>query len=77
MNEKIDHFKLNDDIFLISDEGINLQEVEMLVRVFHNDDEIYGNTEEECEQLLEQTRNKIGYSKLWVELEHTEGRLMI
>jgi hypothetical protein len=64
MNKKIDHFKLNDDIFLISDEGINLQEVEILVRVFHNDDEIYGNSEEECEELLEQTRNKIGYSKL-------------
>ena len=64
MDQKIDHFKLNDDIFLISDEGINLQEVEMLVRVFHNNDEIHGNTEEECKYLLEQTRNKIGYSKL-------------
>ena len=64
MNKKVNHFKLNDDIFLISDEGINLQEVEMLVRMLHSEDWEYGNTEEECEQLLEQTRNKIGYSKL-------------
>lgn len=43
--------------------GISFKEIEMLVQLKHSDDWEYGNDEKRCAELIEATRNKIGYTK--------------
>ena len=42
---------------------LSLIEIENAVQLLHYEDDEYGNTKARCEELLEQTRNKIGYTK--------------
>ena len=42
---------------------LSFQEIEMLVQLKHYDDSDYGNDEKRCAELIEATRNKIGYTK--------------
>lgn len=43
--------------------GLSFKEIEMLVQLKHYDDSDYGNDEKRCAELIEATRNKIGYTK--------------
>ena len=42
---------------------LSLKAIEDVLQSCHLEDEFYGNDKKRCEQLIEQTRNKIGYSK--------------
>jgi hypothetical protein len=42
---------------------LSLKEIEMLVQLKHFNDWEYGNDEKRCNELIEATRNKIGYTK--------------
>lgn len=42
---------------------LSFKEIERLVQLSHFDDSDYGNDEKRCEELIEETRNKIGYTK--------------
>jgi hypothetical protein len=41
----------------------SFKEIEMLVQLKHYDDSDYGNDEKKCAELIEATRNKVGYTK--------------
>ena len=42
---------------------LSFKEIEMLVQLNHHDDSDYGNDEKRCAELIEATRNKVGYTK--------------
>lgn len=42
---------------------LSFEEIEMLVKLKHYDDSSYGNDEKRCDELIEATRNKVGYTK--------------
>jgi len=42
---------------------LSFREIEMLVQLLHSYDWEYGNDEDRCRELLEATRNKIGYTE--------------
>jgi hypothetical protein len=42
---------------------LSLKEIEMLVKLNHYDDSDYGNNKKRCAELIEATRNKVGYTK--------------
>lgn len=42
---------------------LSFKEIEMLVQLKHCDDSDYGNDEKRCAELIEATRNKVGYTK--------------
>lgn len=42
---------------------ISFKEIEALVQLKHSDDWEYGNDEKRCRELVEATRNKIGYTE--------------
>ena len=42
---------------------LSFKEIEMLVQLKHYDDWEYGNDENRCKELVEETRNKIGYTE--------------
>ncbi len=42
---------------------LSFKEIEMLVQLNHSDDWEYGNNEKRCKELVEATRNKIGYTE--------------
>jgi hypothetical protein len=42
---------------------LSLKEIEMLVKLNHYDDSDYGNDKKKCAELIEATRNKVGYTK--------------
>ena len=42
---------------------LDFKEIEMLVQLKHSDDWEYGNDEKRCAELIEETRNKVGYTK--------------
>ena len=42
---------------------LSFKEIEMLVQLKHYDDSDYGNNEKRCSELIEATRNKVGYTK--------------
>ena len=42
---------------------LSFKEIEMLVQLKHYDDSDYGNNEKKCAELIEATRNKVGYTK--------------
>jgi hypothetical protein len=42
---------------------LSLKEIEMLVQLNHYDDSDYGNDKKKCAELIEATRNKVGYTK--------------
>lgn len=42
---------------------LSFKEIEALVQLKHSDDWEYGNDEKRCAELIEATRNKIGYTK--------------
>lgn len=42
---------------------LSLKEIEMLVKLNHYDDSDYGNDKKRCAELIEATRNKVGYTK--------------
>jgi len=42
---------------------LSFKEIEMLVQIKHYEDSDYGNCEKRCDELIEETRNKIGYTK--------------
>lgn len=42
---------------------LSFKEIEVLVQLKHYDDSDYGNDDERCAALIEQTRNKVGYTK--------------
>lgn len=42
---------------------LSFREIEMLVQLNHYDDSDYGNDEKRCAELIEATRNKVGYTK--------------
>ena len=42
---------------------LSFREIEMLVQQKYSDDWEYGNDEKRCSELIEATRNKIGYTK--------------
>ena len=43
--------------------NLSFYEIENLVQLIHADDWSYGNSKKHCEELVEKTRNKIGYNK--------------
>lgn len=42
---------------------LSFKEIEALVQLKHSDDWEYGNDEKRCKELVEATRNKIGYTE--------------
>ena len=42
---------------------LSFKEIEMLVQLKHFDDSDYGNDDKRCAELIEATRNKVGYTK--------------
>lgn len=42
---------------------LSFREVEMLVQLKHSEDWEYGNDEKRCKELIEATRNRIGYTE--------------
>jgi hypothetical protein len=42
---------------------LDFKEIEDLVQLVHAEDWEYGNSEERCAELVEKTRNRIGYTK--------------
>jgi hypothetical protein len=42
---------------------LSFKEIEMLVKLNHSDDSDYGNDKKRCAELIEATRNKVGYTK--------------
>lgn len=42
---------------------LSFKEIEMLVQLKHYDDSDYGNDGKRCAELIEATRNKVGYTK--------------
>jgi len=57
--------RIHKDLFALFDvsDSLNLKQIELVVQAKHFDDGFYGNSPEECEALIEKTRNKIGYTK--------------
>lgn len=55
---------INDIIDLWNVVGkLSLKEIEMVVKLKHYDDWVFGNDNKKCEELIEETRNRIGYTK--------------
>ena len=42
---------------------LSFREIEMLVQLKHSEDLEYGNDEKRCKELIEATRNRIGYTE--------------
>lgn len=42
---------------------LSFKEIEMLVQLKHYEDSDFGNDEKRCAELIEVTRNKVGYTK--------------
>ena len=42
---------------------LSFREIEMLVQLKHSEDWEYGNDEKRCKELIEATRNRIGYTE--------------
>ena len=42
---------------------LSLKEIEMLVQLNHSEDWEYGNDEKRCKELIEATRNRVGYTE--------------
>lgn len=42
---------------------LSFREIEMLVQLKHSEDWEYGNDEKRCKELIEDTRNRIGYTE--------------
>ena len=42
---------------------LSFREIEMLVQLNHSEDWEYGNDEKRCKELIEATRNRIGYTE--------------
>lgn len=42
---------------------LSFREIEMLVQLNHSQDWEYGNDEKRCKELIEVTRNRIGYTE--------------
>lgn len=42
---------------------LSFREIEMLVQLKHSEDWEYGNDENRCKELIEATRNRIGYTE--------------
>ena len=42
---------------------LNFKQIESLVQLVHFADSDYGNNKKQCAELIEKTRNKIGYTK--------------
>lgn len=43
--------------------SLSFREIEMLVQLKHSEDWEYGNDEKRCKELIEATRNRIGYTE--------------
>ena len=41
---------------------LSFEEIESLVKLKHYNDSDYGNNKKQCEELIEATRNKVGYT---------------
>lgn len=42
---------------------LSFREIEVLVQLKHSEDWEYGNDEKRCKELIEATRNRIGYTE--------------
>ena len=42
---------------------LSLEEIDVLVRLVHHDASDYGLSEDECEELINETRKRIGYTE--------------
>ena len=42
---------------------LSFREIEILVQLKHSEDWEYGNDEKRCKELIEATRNRIGYTE--------------
>jgi len=63
-NSLSDSFKKSIDSIEKNISGrLSFAEIESLVQMKHYEDESYGNDEKRCAELIEMTRNKIGYTK--------------
>jgi hypothetical protein len=53
--------------------SLDLIEVEKIVQLLHSEDWEFGNTKKRCAELIENTRNKVGYTKEDVRIRLLNG----